>query len=422
MPVNNNLRRLSNELGKNFFLETYVKYQGRKKGLDRLSAQVLDPHRLLRIAKQELFHRKGMSTLRAPDHLVLQWFDSTLVDIWDSLIGGTFRAKHPRTCYIPKMNGGTRMISVFSFKDSVVHKDLAEVICQHVNPKLHRRSLAYRPGTSVTRAVRTVESLIEQNYLVTLNIDIEKCFDNIDHELLWERLSAAVQNDSIANMTQCAFDFGNSPNVPENTRKIGIPQGSPLSPLLVNIFLDDFDRAMTNIGAEFVRYSDNIAVFAKSRSEASKLLDKTVQFMAESRLKLHPGGLKVQSVWETEFLGYRFVSRPDKSVKVAISDKTKLCIKEHIEEKLQSSLVVSLDIRNAQQHLFRSEMPLMRYLGSLPGSYGVSHDWKAIQSAIAYAADCAANAGYSGWFNGDIINQARVQYERLHAKFRMEPL
>lgn len=314
------------------------------------------------------------------------------------------------------------MISVFSFKDSVVHKVLEEVLCQHVNPKLHRRSLAYRPGSSTTRAVRTVESLIDQNYLVTINIDIEKCFDNIDHELLWERLSAAVQGDSIAQLTQNALDFGDSPNIPGTSGKIGIPQGSPLSPLLVNIYLDEFDRAMPRIGAEFVRYSDNIAVFAKSRTEASKYLDKTVQFMAESRLKIHPDGLKVQTVWEAEFLGYRFVSRPDKSVKVALSEKTKLHIRDRIEEKLQSSLAAPLDMRMAQQDLFRSELPLVRYLASLAGSYGVSHDWNAIQSSIAYAKDCATNAGYSGWFDGEITSQARAQYERLHAKFRTEPL
>jgi group II intron reverse transcriptase/maturase len=422
MTANNTIRRLKNDLGKGFFGVAHAKYQGKKNGMDRLSAQALDPHRILRIAKEELFRRKSMSAHREPDKQVLHWFDYTLIEIHSSLMNGTFRAKCPKIYQIPKSNGGTRTISVFSFTDSVVQKTLEEVLGMHVNPKLHRRSTAYRPGSSTTRAVKTVESLIEQDYLVTINIDIEKCFDNIDHELLWGRLSAAVQGDSIAQLTQSALEFGDSPNIPGNTRRVGISQGSPLSPLLVNIYLDNFDRALTSIGAEFVRHSDNVAVLAKSRSEASKLLDKTVQFMAENRLKFHPDGLKVQTVWETEFLGYRFVSRPDKSVKVALSEKTKLHIRDRIEEKLQSSLAAPLDMRIAKQDLFRSELPLVRYLAGLPGSYGVSHDWKALQSAITDAKDCATNAGYSGWIDGEITNQIRAQYERLHVKFRSEPL
>lgn len=82
MTVNNTIRRLSNDLGKDFFGEAHAKYQVARNGLDRLSAQVLDPHRLLRVAKQELLQRRGKSSVRVQDDLVLQWFEKTMEEIW----------------------------------------------------------------------------------------------------------------------------------------------------------------------------------------------------------------------------------------------------------------------------------------------------------------------------------------------------
>ncbi|MEA3403929.1 MAG: reverse transcriptase domain-containing protein [Armatimonadota bacterium] len=185
---------------------------------------------------------------------------------------------------VQKSSGGRRELVVPCVRDRVVLTTAARVLQDHLDPQFSPYSFGYRPGRSVGDALLAAERFIRQGRRWIVDADISACFDSIHHAILLDALSAAVDDHRFLRFVSQALQVF----APPDTEGVGIPQGSPLSPVLCNLYLDIFDSAAAHGGYPVVRYADDFLLFERSRQQASSALRWCTHLLSERlRLKLN---------------------------------------------------------------------------------------------------------------------------------------
>lgn len=212
-----------------------------------------------------------------------------------------------RCITVPKPDGGTRELAVPSVRDRVLQTAVVRVLQRLIDPHLSQASFAYRPARSVPTALATVEYWRDQGHRWVFESDIEKFFDRIQHDLLLQRLQPWVNDAPLMALlslwVKSAVLWRNPPVLLER----GIPQGSPLSPLLANLYLHEFDIGLTRIGLRHVRYADDFVVLCHSRQQAQDAGALAARLLLPLGLRLKAS--KTQVVHFDQgfaFLGARF--------------------------------------------------------------------------------------------------------------------
>lgn len=219
----------------------------------------------------------------------------------DQIASGHYAPGPYRPVAIPKKSGGERLLAIPCIADRVVQTSTAMALTQLLDPGFEPSSFAYRPGRGVAQAVQAVLRHRRDGYRWAAEGDIERCFDEIPHEPLLERLEAeagdARLTDLVALWLSCFAPAG-----------IGIPQGSPISPLLCNLHLDAIDEAMVGSGVRLVRYADDFVILAKSAGRAEAALGEMEQLLRGHGLALNPDKSRIVAAEQAlRFLGHVFV-------------------------------------------------------------------------------------------------------------------
>ena len=213
-----------------------------------------------------------------------------------------------RAVDIPKADGsGTRRLGIATVQDRVVLQSLTHALTPLWEPGFSPSSFAYRPGRTALDAVWLAQQRIQAGHPWVVDLDILGFFDHVDHFLLMQRLARRVADarvlDLIADFLRAGFVQGGVRHHPIQ----GIAQGSPLSPLLANIVLDELDQEFTAHGWSFVRYADDCILLATSKAEAGALLSFTREFLADRlHLSLHPRKTRVVAPGAVSFLGFTY--------------------------------------------------------------------------------------------------------------------
>jgi len=212
---------------------------------------------------------------------------SNLTLLEEEVRQGTYRQRPLMRVHIPKKSGGTRALSIPAVRDRVLQTAVALVLTPVFEEQFEDCSFAYRRGRSVQQAVARVERLRDEGYRWVVDADIYHFFDEIDHELLLERVAELVTDEGILNLIRHWL----SPMVVDSDRhfqmKKGIAQGSPLSPLLANLFLDQLDDALLDRNLRLVRFADDFVVLCKKRDRAQDALELTADILESLKLALH---------------------------------------------------------------------------------------------------------------------------------------
>lgn len=258
------------------------------------------------------------TTIRQFSHNV----EAKLLQLSQDLRGKTYRPIPVRRVFIPKSAGGKRPLGIPTIRDRVVQQALRQVLEPIFEGVFSTRSHGFRPRRGSVTALKTIEQAIGHGYTWVVDADIASFFDTVDHEKLLSAVNEEVADGSVLRLIRYILKAGvQLPNVAESEpTELGTPQGGPLSPLLANIYLHAFDKAITQAGYGLVRYADDFVIFTKSESEANAAL-AACQGILEGQLGLvlHPEKTRVVSVDAGfVFLGYHYFRDPKSSVRCKV--------------------------------------------------------------------------------------------------------
>ena len=308
---------------------------------------------------------------------------------------GTWTPRPLLRVAIPKCDGGTRLLGIPTVMDRVVAQAMAQLLTPVWEPRFSARSFGYRPGRSTQDALHQVRTALQSGHTTCLHLDIADFFDTIPHGPLLERLAAAFCGDDCVNLLarllrapvlECGSLF---PTV------AGVPQGSPVSPLLANIALDPLDHWLTARGVEFVRYADDILILTRTVSQAEALQFETARELSRLGLTLNLNKTRLGPPESTDFLGFTFWRDGSGTCRLAVSPSALDACRRHLRQLGPGPTV---------EHFLKSWQAYFR-LSELPG------DWESI---LAFAAKTCGVTGFTsrqGSRNGPQPRRTAVNYQ-----------
>jgi len=243
------------------------------------------------------------------DGLTVGSFKDWLKVHWPSvraaLLEGRYLPSAVRAVDIPKPSGGVRTLGIPTVLDRLIQQALLQVLQPIVEPTFSRSSYGFRPGRNAHQAVRTARHYVQSGHAWVVDMDLEKFFDRVNHDILMARVARHIDDERVLKLIRRYLEAGLMREGVETARNEGTPQGGPLSPLLSNILLTDWDRELERRGHAFCRYADDCNIYVRSKAAGQRVMADMRVFLKE-RLKLQVNAAKsaCARAWKRTFLGY----------------------------------------------------------------------------------------------------------------------
>ena len=278
----------------------------------------------------------GMSVDELPGYLQKEW-----PRIRQELLGGRYRPQPIKQVLISKPGGGTRKLGIPTVLDRFIQQAVLQVLNRVFDPSFSPYSYGFRPGRGAHQAVRQAKRYIAEGYEWVVDIDLEKCFDRINHDILMGRLAERIEDKRVLRLIRLYLQAGVMVNGVVQERYEGTPQGGPLSPLLSNVLLDELDRELERRGHRFCRYADDCNVYVRSKRAGERVLCSSEKFLARRlKLRVNRGKSAVARPRERSFLGFSFTS--GKQPKIRLSAEALKRVKGEIKRITGRSRRISL--------------------------------------------------------------------------------
>ncbi len=213
-------------------------------------------------------------------------------------------------------------------------------------------SYGFRPGRSAHQAVAQAQQYIAEGYRWVVDMDLEKFFDRVNHDKLMARIAERVSDKRMLKLIRAFLKAGVMENGLVSPVDEGTPQGGPLSPLLSNIVLDEFDRELERRGLRFARYADDCNIYVRSRRAGERVMESITRFITTKlKLKVNEQKSAVARPWERKFLGFSFTNGEEPKRRIA--PKAMLRFKERVRELTRRTRGVSIErmAENLRQYL-----------------------------------------------------------------------
>lgn len=260
----------------------------------------------------------GITVYDAPAHLKEAW-----PTIRRQLLAGTYRPMAVRRVEIPKPHGGTRTLGIPTVTDRAIQQAILLVLTPIFDPTFSPSSYGFRPGRNAHQAVKQARHYVEDGYTYAVDLDLAKFFDNVNHDRLLAKLARQIKDKRLLKLIRRYLQSGGVTG--EGRDRRGTPQGGPLSPLLANVVLDEFDQELEARGHRFVRYADDCTIFVRSGRAGERVLTGVERFL-DRRLRLPMNRDKSAVGWYNtrSLLGFTIYGRQEIRLAVARDSKQKL--------------------------------------------------------------------------------------------------
>jgi RNA-directed DNA polymerase len=303
-----------------------------RSGVDDLMERVVERENCLRALKRVRGNKgspgiDGMRVEELPEYLRENW-----ERIRAELLAGSYRPSAMRRHEIPKSGGGVRQLGIPTVLDRFIQQAILQVLQPIFDPTFSEHSYGFRPGRSAHQAVCQAQRYVQSGRRWVVDVDLEKFFDRVNHDVLMGRLAKRLEDRRLLRMIRRYLEAGRMADGVVVERHEGTPQGGPLSPLLANVLLDEVDRMLEKSGHKFVRYADDCNVYVRSKRAGARVMGRMVRLYAKLRLKINEEKSTVARVWERKFLGYSFWVAPGKLVKRRVAPKALENFKERIRQ------------------------------------------------------------------------------------------
>lgn len=281
---------------------------GKRGGANCLLERILDSENLNRAYKRVKRNHGAPGIDGITVEEALPWLQEHREEFLSSILEGKYKPNPVRRKEIPKPDGGVRKLGIPTVIDRIVQQAIAQQLQPIFEPLFSDGSYGYRPGRSAQQAVKKMKEYAEQGYSHAVAVDLSKYFDTLNHELFMNLLRKQIHDKRVIALIKKYLKSGVMEKGVVCKTEEGSPQGGPLSPLLANIYLNEFDREMEGRGVKVIRYADDIVVLAKSKRAAHHLLESCQKLLVgKLKLTMNAQKSKVVSVLahkHFKFLGF----------------------------------------------------------------------------------------------------------------------
>ncbi|SMF68347.1 group II intron reverse transcriptase/maturase [Paenibacillus uliginis N3/975] len=312
----------------------------------------------LRLAYKRVVQNGGAPGV---DRVTVAELQAYLKTHWETvkaeLLAGAYKPAPVKRVEIPKPGGSVRLLGIPTVMDRFLQQALLQVMNPIFDAHFSWYSYGFRPGKRAHDAVKQAQSYIQSGRRWTVDMDLEKFFDRVNHDMIMARIARKVKDKRVLKLIRSFLNAGVMTEGELERTEEGTPQGSPLSPLLANILLDDLDKELTKRGLRFVRYADDCQIFVASKRAGERVLESVIRFVeGKLKLKVNRDKSAVDRPWNRKFLGFSFLS--NKQATIRLAPKTLSRMKERIRELTNRMWSVSMEER-----ISRLNQYLMGWIG-----------------------------------------------------------
>ena len=290
----------------------------------------------------------GMTVEELSDYLRVHW-----PRLREELLAGRCQPQPVKRVAIPKPGGGERELGIPTVLDRFIQQALLQVLQPLFDPTFSDASYGFRPARSAHDAVRRAQAYVQDGRSFVVDIDLEKFFDRVNHDMLMGRLAKRIADRRVLRLIRRYLNAGVLANGVVTERDEGTPQGGPLSPLLANVLLDEVDKELERRGHAFVRYADDLNVYVRTQRSGERVMTSLRKLFGKLKLRVNEAKSKVRRATASKFLGFSFWVAKGATIRRRVAPQAIARMKERVRQ---------LTRRNAGKSLAQMCKPLGIYL------------------------------------------------------------